>query len=120
MNSSSSNSVIQLLAFGLMLAAIKLVYLFFDSYNILDFVAFLAAGIILGGKIPSNRLVSGLLLSLPAFILCLLFVINLGYSSIVKGIGTSYAVSLIVIPVATSLGIFIHTKLALRKSAEKK
>ncbi|ULQ53375.1 hypothetical protein [Flavihumibacter fluvii] len=120
MNTSTSNTVIQLFAFGLILAVIKLVFIFFDFYNILDFVVFLAAGIIFGGKVPSNRLALGLLLSLPAFALCLLFVINLGYSSIVNGIGTSYAVSLIVIPVATCIGVFINAKRALRRSIEKK
>lgn len=120
MNSSTSNTVIQLLAFGLILAVVKFVYIFFDFYNVLDFVVFLAAGIILGGKVPSNRWALGLLLSLPAFALCLFFVINLGYSSIVNGVGTSFAVSLIVIPMATSIGIFIKTKRALRRSVEKK
>lgn len=120
MKSNTSDIVFQLLGFGVVLAVIKLVYLFFDAYNILDFIVFLAAGIILGGKIPSNRRVLGLLLSLPAFALCLFFVINLGYSSIVNGVGTSYAVSLIVIPLATSIGIFINTKRALRRSTEKR
>ena len=74
----------------------------------MDFVVFLAAGVILSRKVSSNRWALGLLLALPAFTLCLLFVINLGYSSIVNGVGTSYAVSLLVIPMATSIGVFIN------------
>jgi peptidoglycan/LPS O-acetylase OafA/YrhL len=120
MNSNTSSTVIQLLAFGLMLAMIKLFYSFFDFYNILDVVVFLAAGIILGGKVPSKRWVLVLLLALPAFTLCLLFVLRLGYSSIVNGVGTSFAVSLILIPVATSIGVFINAKRALRTRVEKK
>lgn len=120
MNSSTIKTVFQLLAFGLILAALKFVYLFFDFYNILDIVVFLGAGILLGGKVPSNRWALGLLLSLPAFVYCLFVVINLGYSSIVKGVGTSYAISLIVIPIATSIGIFINAKRSLRKSVEQK
>jgi hypothetical protein len=114
MNDSKSNTVFQVLAFGLILAMIKLVYLFFDFYNILDFVVFLAAGVILGRKVSSNRWVLGLFLSLPAFALCLFFVINLGYTSIVNGVGTSYAVSLLVIPMATSIGVFINAILGSR------
>lgn len=120
MNSNTSKLVIQLLAYGLILAAVKIVSIFFDSYNIIDFVLFLAAGIMFGGKIPPHKWAWGLLMSLPAFALCLLLVINLGYSSIINGIGTSFAVSLIVIPVATSIGILIRVKLALRRSIEKK
>jgi len=40
MTASKSNIVFQVLAFGLILAMIKLVYLFFDFNNILDFVVF--------------------------------------------------------------------------------
>ncbi len=77
-NASKSNTVFQVLAFGLILAMIKLVYLFFNFYNILDFVVFLAAGVILSRKVSSNRWALWLLLSLPAFTLCQLLVINLG------------------------------------------
>jgi hypothetical protein len=85
MNSGIVKPVIKLLTVGLVLAAAKFIYLFFDVYNILDFVVFLFAGIAFGGKVPPNRLALGLLLALPAFVLSLLFVINLGYSSIAKG-----------------------------------
>ena len=120
MNSNTSNTVIELLAFGAILAVVKIVYMFFDFYNILDFVIFLTAGIILGGKVPSNRRALGLLLSLPAFALCLFFVIRLGYTSIVNGVGTSFALSLIVIPVATIIGVFINAKCTLGRSIMKK
>ena len=120
MNSNKSGTVVQLLGFGLILAVVKIVYIFFDFYNILDFVVFLTAGIILGGKVPSNRKALGLLLSLPAFVLCLFFVIRLGYTSIISGVGTSFAVSLVVIPVATIIGVFINSKRTLRRSIVKK
>jgi hypothetical protein len=120
MNSKIEGTIGQMLVFGLILAAIKLVYLFFDNYNILDFVVFLAAGILLGGKNPSRRWLSGIMMALPAFTLCLSFLIVNGYSSIVNGVGTSYAVSLIIIPLATFIGIFINAKHALRKSSRNK
>ena len=56
MNSGIVKPVIKLLTVGLILAAAKFIYLFFDVYNILDFVVFLFAGIAFGGKVPPNRL----------------------------------------------------------------
>ena len=109
-NSKQSYNVIQLLGFGFMLAAFKFVYLFFDPYGILDVVVFLTAGIILGPRVPVNRKALGLLLSLPAFSLCLFFVWSVGLTSIRNGIGTAFAISLIVIPVATVVGVFIGAR----------
>jgi hypothetical protein len=116
MNTSKNRSIFQLLMFGGILAVAKLVYLFFDPYNILDLIVFAGAGVVLGGKVPAGKRSLGLLLCLPTFLLCLAIVINLGYTSIVNGIGTSYAISLIVLPVATVIGLFINAKLAFRKS----
>ena len=118
--STSKDKTVVLLAFGFLLAIFKIVYFFFDFYNILDFIVFLTAGFLLGGKVPPNRWALGLLLSLPAFTLCLLIVIKLGYTSIVNGIGIAYLVSLIVIPVATSIGIFINAKRTLRRNTAQK
>ncbi len=120
MNAKIESAIGQMLIYGLILAAIKLVYLFIDNYNILDFVVFLAAGILLGGKTPSSRWLSGLMLSLPAITLCLIFLIVNVYSSIVNGVGTSYVISIIIIPLATYIGVFINAKHAFRKSARNK
>ena len=104
-------------AIGFILAFFKLIYLFFDYYNILDFVVFLLAGIAFGGKVPASRWPVGLVMALPTFVLCLFIVLNLGYTSIREGVGTGYAWSLLVIPLATSIGIYIHVKYAARKRA---
>ena len=119
MNSSKSNMVMVLLAIGLLLALVKLIYSFFDFYNVLDIVVFLIAGFIFGGKVPPNQWPLGLLLTLPTIALCLFFVINLGYASIAKGVGTAYAIAIIVIPLATGIGLFVNAKRTLRRSAEK-
>ena len=103
-----------------MLAAFKFVYLFFDPYGILDVIVFLTAGIILAARVPLNRKALGLLLSLPAFLLCLFFVWNVGLTSIRNGIGSSFAISLIVIPVATILGVLIGAKRLAGKSVKEK
>ncbi len=110
MNKSTSKTAAILLAIGFMLALIKVIYLFFDFYNVLDLVIFSIAGFAFGLRVPPNSLALGLLLALPAFALCLSIVLNLGYSSIVQGVGTSYAISLIVIPLATFIGIIIRQK----------
>ena len=110
MNKSTSKTAATLLAIGFMLALIKVIYLFFDFYNVLDLVIFSLAGFAFGRRVPPNSLALGLLLALPAFALCLAFVLKLGYSSIVQGVGTSFAISLIVIPLATFIGIIIRQK----------
>lgn len=110
MDAKNNKFKFQLLIYGLVLAGIKFVYLFFDPYSILDVPVFLAAGLFLGGKAPSNQLYFGFLLALPAFLLCLLFVLKNGYSSIVSGVGTSFAISLVLIPLAMGLGLWIRTK----------
>ena len=110
MNWSTFKTVIIILAIGVGLAILKIVYLFFDFYNVLDLIVFLVAGFAIGKQLSSHRIAFGLLLSLPPFLLCLFIVIGLGYSSIAKGIGTAYAVSLIVIPLATCIGILISAK----------
>lgn len=111
MNKSSTSEVaFILLVIGFMLALIKVIYIFFDFYNILDFIIFSIAGFAFGLKVPPNRLALGLLLALQSLALCLFFVLRLGYLSIVQGVGTSYAISLIVIPMATFIGIIIRKK----------
>lgn len=116
MNNSTAKTSIILLCLGLLLALAKIIYLFFDFYNILDLVVFFGAGFTLSRKVTTKRLTAGVLLFLPAFALSLFFVIRLGYSSISQGIGTSFAVSLVVIPLATFIGITIGAKRANHKS----
>lgn len=110
MKKETFKSILILSVFGLLLAFIKIIYLFFDFYNILDIVVFSIAGFALGPKVPPNRLALGGLLALPAFLLCLILVLRLGYSPLLQGVGTSYALSLILIPLATYIGIMIRLK----------
>jgi hypothetical protein len=114
MDWSPTKTIINLLALGVLLTIFRIVYMFFDPYGILDLVVFLSAGLAVGRKVASNRWLWGLLLSLPAFAFSLFLVMRIGYSSIVHGVGTLYAVSLIVIPVASCVGIAISAKRAYR------
>lgn len=109
MNSKSSEISLEIVAFGILLAGVKLIYSFFDAYNVLDLVVFLFAGIILGARVPSDRRPLGLLLALPSFVLCLVFTLKNGFSSIMEGVGTSYAISLVLIPLATGIGLWINS-----------
>lgn len=119
MSTSTSSSVIQLLAFGLLLAVLKVVYMFIDPFNIADFIVFLTAGYLLGGKVPANKKWLGLLLCVPTLVICFLAVKRNGFTAIMNGIGTTYAIAFIVIPAATLLGIYLYTKRTLRKSVTK-
>jgi hypothetical protein len=107
MNSTIIKATVPFLGYGLALAGIKLIYSFFDINTILDIVVFLVAGFAIGRKVTENRWALIVGLSLPAFILCLLFVIRLGYQSIIDGVGNSYVISLVIIPIATAVGVLL-------------
>ena len=98
------------LALGFMLAVFKVVYLFFDVYNVLDVVVFSIAGFVFSRNVPPNQIKLWFLLALPAVILCLFFVLRLGYTSIIQGVGTTFVVSLILIPLATFTGTLFNLK----------
>lgn len=106
-----------MLGFGLVLLIAKLVWMFFDPFNIMDTLVFVTAGILLGGKIPTGQKALALLLALPAVMLCLFFVVQNGYKNIVNGQGTSYAISLIVIPLATMIGVYINKRRGVLKGS---
>jgi hypothetical protein len=114
---SKVKTTIVLSLLGLLLGGSKIVWLFFNFLNILDLVIFLGIGYALGGKVAGGRWLWGLLLALPAFALDSFFVARLGYSKIITGIGTGYAVSLVLIPLAACVGIALGAKHALRNSA---
>lgn len=116
MKKRTTDNVVLLLTSGFLLAAFKMFYLFLDFYNVLDIVVFGITGFIIGGKLAGYRPAFGLLVTLPVVLLCLYFVVRLGYASIMEGVGTSFAVSLILIPLATYVGIFIRIKRMARRS----
>src|SRR5215203_534505 len=115
MRKNLAKTIPLLLAWGLMLALFKVVYLFFDFYNVMDVIVFGIAGFLLSGKMAAGQKLLVLLAALPAFLLSLFFVLRVGYESILKGVGTSFAISLMVIPVATYIGVFIRSKRDERK-----
>ena len=114
---SKVKTTIVLSLLGLLLGGSKTVWLFFNFFNILDLVIFLGIGYALGGKVEGGRWLWGLLLALPAFALDSYFVARLGYSNIVTGIGTGYAISLVLTPLAACVGIALGAKRAQKNSA---
>lgn len=110
MNKNNFETVTILLAYGFVLAFIKIIYTFFPYQNILDLVVFFIAGYIFRGKVAPHNLAYGLLLILPACALCVFFMVRLGFISLLDGVGTAYAISLIFIPVATISGIYLGNR----------
>ena len=104
-----------MLGLGVLVAVVKIIYSFFPYFNFLDFIVFFIAGYAVG-KITTDRVLIGMSIALPAWFLCLFFVVRMGYSSIMQGVGIMLAVSLIVIPLATYIGILIGSKRASRSS----
>lgn len=101
---------------GLLLAGAKLIFLFFDFFIVLDLLVFFFAGYYLGKKVLGGRWSWGLIIALPSIILNLYFIYNNGFSNIFSGIGTSFLLSLFVVPFSSSLGIMVAEK---RNSASK-
>jgi hypothetical protein len=91
MNKVEFNIIIQLLGLGVLVAVVKMIYSFFPYFNFLDFIVFFIAGYAVG-KITTDRVLIGMSIALPAWFLCLFFVLRLGYSNIMQGVGTGVAV----------------------------
>lgn len=113
---SPAKTIIVLSLLGLLLAPLKLIYSFFPFFNILDIVIFLGIGYVLGGKVSEDRWQWGLLLAFPAFALSAFFVTRLGIDSIVSGVGTGWAISSVLLPGASCVGIALGAKRALRSN----
>jgi len=109
-------SFIICLEVGLLLAGAKILFLFFDFFIVLDLFVFFIAGFFLGKKVLGGRWLWGLIIALPSIILNSYFIFNNGFSNIFAGIGTSYLLSLLVVPFSSSLGILVAEK---RNSATK-
>lgn len=103
--------LLQVLTWGLALVVFKLVYTFFDYYNVIDFVVFCSAGFIINKKLSINKWLHVVPVGLPSMVICLIFLYTIGYDELSKGVGTGYLISLIVIPTATLTGYFASKKI---------
>jgi hypothetical protein len=110
MQSNKDQAVAITLITGLVLCIVKIIYSFFDPYNVLDFIFFFMAGFVISRKLAPLCWAWGLVLATPAFLLCSFFVVNNGFASVMQGIGTSYAISLVIIPLAACIGILTGSK----------
>ncbi len=90
---------------GLLLAFLKIIYLFFPLFNITDILVFFGTGYLLGKNVAGGHWLWGLVLAIPCLILDSSFVYKQGYSNIVSGIGTGFLISLFLVPISACLGI---------------
>jgi hypothetical protein len=111
---SRSNKPVYILAVvsGLLIAPVKLVYSFFPFFNLTDVVVFGVLGGLFGYFRPAKSWRWGLWLSIPTVLLCLAFVRRLGSANLLKGIGTGWAISVLMIPLAACLGSYLGVKIA--------
>jgi hypothetical protein len=100
------------LVVGLLIAPVKLVYSFFPFFNVTDVLVFGVLGVLFGYLRPAKSWQWGLWLSIPTILLCLAFVRRLGSVNVLQGIGTGWAVSVLVIPLAACLGSYLGARLA--------
>lgn len=100
--------VLTMLGFGTLIATLKVIYLLFNFYNILDVLVFLSAGYVLGRTISGGYFLWGVVLSLPCMLLDSFFVYRLGFSNVMSGIGTSYLMALAVVPLSACMGVWLR------------
>ena len=97
---------------ALLIAPVKLVYSFFPFFNLTDVVVFGVLGGLFGYLRPAKSWRWGLWLSIPTILLCLAFVRRLGSVNLLQGMGTGWAVSAFIIPLAGCLGSYLGARLA--------
>ncbi len=102
---------------GLLVAGAKLIYSFFPGFNLLDVLVFALIGWNLGRHTGSPSWLIGLGLSLPAVILSASFVARLGTAELWQGVGTGWALSILLIPLAAYGGAALGHRSALQTHA---
>ena len=104
------DTITALLGIGLLLAASKIVYLFFNFLNIVDVLVFVGAGYFVGLKVFQRRWQWGFVLAIPCMVFDAIIVYNQGYTNIMAGIGTSFLIALVVVPLSACFGIWLKCK----------
>jgi hypothetical protein len=111
-NRSNKPVYILALVVGLLIAPVKLVYSFLPFFNFTDVGVFGVLAGLFGYFRPAKSWRWGLWLSIPTILLCLAFVRLLGSDNLLKGVGTGWAISVLVIPLAACLGSYFGARLA--------
>ena len=100
------------LAVGLLLVPLKLIYSFFPLFNLVDIAVFGLIGRYFGKRWPTEWWTTALLLSLPSLGFVAWVLRNLSVSDLLAGVGTGWAVSALLVPVAAIGGAYIGRRRA--------
>ncbi len=94
---------------GIALVFIRLLLLLFPFTILWEGLLFFGFGYLFGGKVYGHRWTWGLLLALPVILIALFFLIIKG-QGIHSAAGTRHIASLLVVPLAACLGIYLRIK----------
>ena len=103
---------VQSLAVGLLLVPLKFIYSWFPLFNLVDIAVFGLIGRYFGKRWPTAWWTTALLLSLPSLGLVAWILRNLSVSNLLAGVGTGWAVSALLVPVAAVGGAYIGRRRA--------
>ena len=103
-------TTIIIFSIGLAIALLRIILTFFPLFNIIDVFLFGGLGYALSKQVFNGKWTWGLLLSLPSVVISLHFVLNVGLSSIMEGIGTGHLIALVIMPLCACIGIFYGDK----------
>ena len=101
---------------GVLLAPIKLIYSFFPLFNLIDLAVFGLTGRYFGKRWPTAWWSTSLLLSLPALALVGAILRNLGRAELLAGVGTGWAISVLLVPGAALGGAYVGRRVTRMKS----
>ncbi len=88
------------IALALVLAILKVTYSFFPLFNLTDVAIFFLAGMLM----KRHRVAYSYVTVIPALFVSLFFVFSLGADKLLRGEGTGWLVSTLLIPIAFYLG----------------
>jgi hypothetical protein len=94
-------------AVGIAAAFLRMVYIFFPMFNLLDLVVFGVAGYGVGRTRPKRRWLSFALIILPALAFIGFVLVNLGPQKVAEGVGIGHAYAAVLIPAATGIGLLV-------------
>jgi hypothetical protein len=95
------------LAVGVLLVPLKFIYSFFPLFNLVDIALFGLVGRYFGKRWPTAWWTTALLLSLPSLGLVAWILRNLSVSDLLAGVGTGWAASGLLVPVAAIGGAYV-------------
>lgn len=99
------------LGLGVLLVPARFVLMFFPGFNVGEVVLFGGAAAALAYVFAAKPAAWSVLLFLPTFLLVLRIVVSwLGADNIGRGVGTSHALSLVLIPLSTFAGAYYGDK----------